>query len=178
VSWNLAADKVENVYIAAGQLATGFASNDPLLGAHKYGSDNFFVGGELPAIVGFSSIGLSGAVVVNGLGSTAIPETGRVWDMWREGATFGYRIPVPNGSYRVTLGFLEPTVTAANARRFNVSANGVVQIANLDVFQSAGARNTAIARTFAVNVGNGTLALDFAGVTGKAIVSNIAVVKQ
>lgn len=178
VSWDLSAENATNVYIAAGQLTTGFMSNDSLVGRHVYGSDNFFVGGELPPIVGFSSVGLSGAVPINGLGSTAIPETGRVWDMWREGATFGYRIPVANGTYSVTLGFLEPTATAAGARVFNVSANGAVRIANLDVFQAAGARNTAIARNFSVTVGNGVLALDFAGVAGKAIVSNIAVVKQ
>lgn len=178
VSWNLSNENANNVYIAAGQLTTGFQSNDNLLGRHRYGSDYYFVGGELPAIVGFSSVGLSGAVVVNGLGSTAIPETGRVWDMWREGASFSYRIPVANGTYSVTLGFLEPTVTAAGARVFNVAVNGAPQLNNLDVFQTAGARNTAIARTFTAVVTNGELKLDFTGVTGKAIVSNIAVVKQ
>jgi hypothetical protein len=97
-------------------------------------------------------VGLSGAVVINGLGSTAIPETGRVWDMWREGAAFSYRVPVANGTYQVTLGFLEPTVTAPGARVFNVSVNGATQLSNLDVFQAAGARNTAIARSFPVTV--------------------------
>jgi beta-galactosidase len=178
VNWNLSAENARNVYIAAGQLTTGFVSNDTLLGNHKYGSDNFFAGGELPAIVGFSTIGLSGNTAINGLGTTAIPETGRVWDMWREGSSFSYRIPVADGTYNVTLGFLEPTATAVGARVFNVSANGAGQISNLDVLQAAGGRNTAIARSFPVTVINGELRLDFAGVTGKAIVSNIAVVKQ
>ncbi len=178
VSWNLASENATSFFIAAGGLTTGFMSNDSLLGAHRYGSDNFFIGGELPPIVGFSSVGLTGAVVINGLGSTTIPETGRVWDMWREGSAFSYDIPAANGSYVVTLGFLEPTATAVGARVFNVSANGVNQIANLDVFQSAGARNTAIVRQFPVTVSNGRLVLDFQGVSGKAIVSNIAVVKQ
>jgi beta-galactosidase len=178
VSWNLADENANNFFIAAGELTTGFLSSDALLGAHRYGSDNFYVGGELPAVTGRSAIGLSGASQINGLGSTAIPETGRVWDMWREGSAFSYKLPIANGSYLVTLGFLEPTVTAAGARVFNVSANGVNQIANLDVFQASGARNTAIARKFSVTVTNGQLVLDFQGVTGKAIVSNIAVVKQ
>jgi beta-galactosidase len=112
VNWNLPAENATNVFIAAGQLTTGFQSNDPLLGQHRYGSDNFFLGGDLPAIVGRSAVGLSGAVAINGLGSTAIPETGRVWDMWREGPAFSYRVPVANGTYQVTLGFLEPSVTA------------------------------------------------------------------
>lgn len=180
VTWTLSNDNAQNIYIAAGQLTTGFQSSDSLLGSHRYGSDNFFVGGELPAVpTGFGgAIGLSGNVLINGLGSTTVPETGRVWDMWREGSNFSYQIPVANGNYQVTLGFLEPTATAAGARVFSVDANGVNQIANLDVFAAAGAKNTAIARSFAVTVSNGSLKLDFKGVTGKAIVSNIAVVKQ
>lgn len=178
VSWTLAPERVDNVFIAAGQLTTGFMSDDPLLGRHRFGSDNFFVGGQLPAIVGFSTVGLSNYVAVGGIGETAIPETGRVWDMWRLGASFAYQIPVPNGTYNVTLGFLEPTVTTAGERLFDVSANGVKQIEALDVFQAAGGRNTAIARTFTTEVTNGVLALQFQGVRGDAIVSNISVVKR
>jgi beta-galactosidase len=178
VSWNLADENAKNLFIAAGQLTTGFQSNDNLLGRHRFGSDNFFVGGELPPIVGFSTVGLSGAVVVNGLGSATIPETGRVWDMWREGSSFSYKLPLANGSYQVALGFLEPTATAAGQRSFNVDANGANQIANLDVYQSAGGRNTAIVRKFPVTISNGQLVLDFKGVTGKAILSNISVVRQ
>lgn len=178
VNWNLSTENATNTYIAAGQLTTGYKSTDPLLGSHTYGSDDFFVGGELPVAAGFGAIGLSGAVVINGLGSSSIPETGRVWDMWREGSAFSYQIPKANGNYTVTLGFLEPTATAAGQRVFNVAANGVSQIANLDVFSVAGAKNTAIARSFPVTVSNGTLTLNFTGVVGKAILSNIAVVKQ
>ena len=78
----------------------------------------------------------------------------------------------------VTLGFLEPTAAAAGQRFFNVSANGILQIANLDILGATGAQNTAIARTFLVTVSNGVLALDFTGLTGKAILSNIAAVRQ
>lgn len=178
VTWNLAADNATNVYIAAGQLTTGLRSTDTLLGNHTFGSDNFFVGGELPAQVGRGSIGLSGNVVIGGLGSSTIPEAGRVWDMWREGAAFGYQIPVAHGTYRVTLGFLDPTATAAGARVFNVDANGVNKIANLDIFAVTGAARTAITRSFTVDVTDGLLKLDFSGVAGKAIVSNITVARQ
>lgn len=178
VNWNLSTENATNTYIAAGQLTTGYKSTDSLLGSHTYGSDEFFVGGELPVAAGFGAIGLSGATVINGLGSTSIPETGRVWDMWREGSAFSYQIPKANGNYMVTLGFLEPSATAATQRVFNVAANDVPQITNLDVFSTAGAKNTAIARSFPVTVSNGMLTLDFTGVTGKAIVSNISVIKQ
>ncbi|MFT4174674.1 MAG: glycoside hydrolase family 2 TIM barrel-domain containing protein [Rhodocyclaceae bacterium] len=170
VTWTLAEDNAKNVYIAAGQLVTGLKSTDALLGSHAYGSDNFFTGGSTP----------SAAVntVIANLGATTVPEAGRVWDMYREGASFGYRIPLANGTYQVTLGFLEPSATAAGARVFNVNANGVSQIANLDIFSAAGANKAALTRSFSVTVSEGVLSLDFVGVTGNAIVSNIAVVKQ
>lgn len=179
VSWNLSTDNANNIYIAAGQLTTGFKSTDSLLGNHMFGSDNFFVGGELPPAPSSGAIGLSGNTAINGLGSTTIPETGRVWDMWREGSSFSYQIPVANGTYRVTLGFLEPnTSVTAGVRVFNVAANGVNAIPNLDIFSAAGASRTAITRSFDVTVSNGILQLDFAGVVGKAIVSNISIIKQ
>lgn len=179
-SWNLSTDNANNIYIAAGQLTTGFKSTDSLLGSHMFGSDNFFVGGDYPPSAGFTgAAGLSGNTVINGLGSTSIPETGRVWDMWREGNSFSYQIPMANGSYRVTLGFLEPSTSAsAGTRVFNVAANGVNAISSLDIFSAAGASRTAITRSFDATVSNGTLQLDFTGVVGKAIVSNISVVKQ
>ena len=178
VNWNLSEKHATNVYIAAGQLASGFVSNDPLLGKNVYGSDNYFLNGDLPPLVGRSTVGLSGAIQINGLGSIAIPETGRVWDMWREGPDFTYEIPLANGSYKVTLGFLEPTATAVGARIFNVNAEGTTAISNLDIFQSTGAIRSAMAKTFTVNVSDGKLTLGFVGVTGRAIVSNIAVERQ
>ena len=123
-------------------------------------------------------VGLSGAIAINGLGTTAIPEAGRVWDMWREGPDFTYEIPLANGTYKVTLGFLEPTANAVGARVFNVNAEGTPAITNLDIFQSTGAVRTAMTRSFTVNVADGKLNLGFLGVTGRAIVSNIAVERQ
>jgi beta-galactosidase len=178
VTWNVSTENATNTCIAAGQLTTGFKSTDSLLGNHTYGSDDFFVGGELPVAAGFGAIGLSGATVINGLDTTTIPETGRVWDMWREGSAFSYQIPMANGTYKVTLGFLEPSATTAGQRVFNVDANGVRQITSLDVFAAAGAKNTAIARSFTVTVSDGMLTLGFTGVTGKAILSNISAIKQ
>lgn len=175
VNWNLSAKHAANVYIAAGQLTSGFVSTDPLLGNNVYGSDNYFLNGDLPPLSGRSTVGLSGAVAINGLGTSVIPETGRVWDMWREGANFTYDVPVANGTYKVTLGFLEPTATAAGARVFNVNAEGAAAISNLDIFQATGATRTATARNFTVNVVDGKLTLDFVGVQGRAIVSNIAI---
>ncbi|WP_151637665.1 glycoside hydrolase family 2 TIM barrel-domain containing protein [Noviherbaspirillum aerium] len=167
-NWNLNADNAENIYIAAGQLASGFVSNDALLGNHRYGSDNFFSGG--------TPVTLNPTTAIGGIGST-VPEEGRVWDAYREGASFSYEVPLANGSYRVTLGLLEPTATSAGARVFTVDANGV-KAADVDVFARAGARNTATSASFATTVTGGKLRLDFRGVTGNAIVSNIAITRQ
>jgi beta-galactosidase len=182
VTWNLSDDNANNIYIAAGQLTTGFRSTDPLLGNHMYGSDNFFSGGNTPSIPfnpsSFVNIPLFLNVAIANLGSSTVPETGRVWDVYREGAAFSYQIPLANGNYRVTLGFLEPTATAPGARVFSVDANGLTRINNLDIFSVAGARNAAIAESFDVVVSGGVLKLDFNGIVGNAIVSNIAVVRQ
>lgn len=169
-TWNLGSDNAANIYIAAGQLTSGFMSNDPLLGSHRYGSDNFFAGG--------TPVTLSPTTGIQGLGSATVPETGRVWDAYREGSGFSYEVPLADGNYTVTLGFVEPTATAAGARVLDVDANGVNVVAGLDPFASAGGRNTATTASFPVTVTAGKLKLEFKGVVGKAIVSNIAVVRQ
>jgi beta-galactosidase len=169
-TWNLGADNATNLFIAAGQLASGFVSSDPLLGSHRYGSDNFFTGG--------TPVTLNPTTVIQGLGGTTVPDIGRVWDAYREGSSFSYDAALANGSYTVTLGFLEPTATAAGARVLSVDANGVNVVAALDPFAKAGGRNTATTASFPATVTGGRLKLDFKGITGQAIVSNIAVVKQ
>ncbi|RJG14460.1 malectin domain-containing carbohydrate-binding protein, partial [Massilia cavernae] len=175
VSWNLSADNAANVYIAAGQVATGFISS----AGHRYGSDNFFSGG-----LGYplTEDGL-GSLTGKAMFKTAVANVSDAadkmqWATVRLGA-FGYDIPVANGSYQVTLGFLEPSTKAAvGSRVFNVDANGVNQIANLDIMQAAGAHSTAVTRSFKVAVTDGRLKLDFKPSVGEAVVSNLTVVRQ
>jgi len=192
VVWNLDADHAANIYIAAGQIATGFASEaaGPLGVARRFGSDNYFSGGvrkNLPTALWTSPLA--------NLGSATVPAEGRVWDAYREEATggdasahtagsgFSYRVDlVPGASYTVTLGFLEAQATAAVQRVFNVAATtgGVTRaaIVDLDVFARAGG-GAAHAETFPVTIGaDGKLDLDFVGQSGKAMVSNIMIVKQ
>ena len=54
-----------------------------------------------------------------------------------------------------------------------MSAQGTTILSNFDVFAAAGANKKAVAKTFTVNVTNGTLSLKFTGVVGNAIVSGI-----
>ncbi|WP_371869512.1 malectin domain-containing carbohydrate-binding protein [Telluria antibiotica] len=98
-----------------------------------------------------------------------------LWAAVRHG-TFGYRIPLPDGRYRVRLGFLEPDRNAPpGARRFRVDAGGTTRIADLDIVAAAGAPATAIERAFDVEVTDGSLRLDFVPATGEAVLSNLAI---
>ena len=56
---------------------------------------------------------------------------------------FSYDIPVPNGSYTVTLLFAEIYWTSAGKRVFNVSVEGQPAIQGLDIYATVGA-NTAL----------------------------------
>lgn len=170
VVWNLPAENMANRFIAAGQLTTGFVSSDPLLGKRTFGSDNFFAGG--------TPVTLPPMTAIQGLGDASIPDVGRVWDAYRQGAAFSYEIPLADGDYAVTLGFLEPVIATVGGRIFNVSANGAAVAPGLDILARAGAVNTATAVTFPVTVTGGKLKLDFEGVVGDAIVSNISVIGQ
>lgn len=57
-------------------------------------------------------------------------------------------IPLANGNYTVTLGFFDPTVSAAGGRVFNVAAIGTSVVSNFDVFAQACATTTAAATRF------------------------------
>lgn len=168
VDWNLSPDNAGNVYIAAGQIATGFVSSD----GHRYGSDNFFRGGQGTPLELDATFGTRFNTAVQ---NVADERDRRLWLAVRHG-TFGYDVPVANGAYRVTLGLLEPDKQArAGSRVFDVGANGTRAIAGLDIFAEAGAHSTAIWRSFEVAVSDGRLQLDFKPLAGEAVVSTIRV---
>jgi beta-galactosidase len=126
-----------------------------------YGSDDFFEGGMAAAID-------AGARQV-----AAGSEFRSLFNTYRQGR-FSYRLPVPDGSYRVRLWFVEPE-SMPGARRFSVLANDVPVLADLDVAALAGGPLIALERAFAVRVDHGELRLDFRGSAGDAIVSAIDV---
>jgi hypothetical protein len=59
----------------------------------------------------------------------------------------GYRVTVPEGTYKVTLKFCEVAYDHAGARVFDVSLNGKKIIENLDIFAKVG-KNKALAMVF------------------------------
>lgn len=87
----------------------------------------------------------------------------QVWINGRAGTAtqdFQYSIPVPNGTYRVTLYFVEMQVKAAGKRVFQVLLNGANLLSGLDLFSKAG-YGSPTSHTFAdVNVSNQTLQIE------------------
>jgi Ca2+-binding RTX toxin-like protein len=73
-----------------------------------------------------------------------------------------YNVPVANGSYDVTLKFAEiySGITGAGQRIFDVEAENVLVLDNLDVYQQVGF-NTAFDWTGTVSVTDGSLTLEF-----------------
>jgi hypothetical protein len=74
--------------------------------------------------------------------------------------TYAYNLPVPNGTYTVTLKFAEIWYTSAGSRVFSVAIEGQTVLSNLDLFATAGA-NVAVDRTFQATVVDGTLNIAF-----------------
>ncbi len=84
----------------------------------------------------------------------------------RYGQKLVYNVPVPNGTYTVNLLFAEMYFTSVGQRVFDVALQGQTVLSNFDIFAVAGAQ-TAVQRSFAVTVSNGTL-----NIVGTASVNN------
>lgn len=92
----------------------------------------------------------------------------------REGAR-AYRFDLPDGDYDVRLLFAETARRAPGERVFTVRVNGVVAFPALDLAAEAGPY-TAVERTVRARAaGGGGVAIDLAGVAGRATISGIAV---
>jgi hypothetical protein len=78
-----------------------------------------------------------------------------------------YSFQIPNGQYQVKLYFAEATPRAelVGARVFNVSLEGSVVFANVDIFEAVGA-NAALIDEANVTVTNGTIVIGFTRVSG------------
>jgi uncharacterized repeat protein (TIGR02543 family) len=103
----------------------------------------------------------------------------------RFGTTFGYNVPVTNGTYDVTLHFAEiywgvnGVAGGIGKRVFSVNVEGQPSLTNFDITKEAGGPLIVVQRTFRVNVTDGVVNLSFfKGTTGvdNATVSAIEVV--
>ncbi|MCB0666462.1 MAG: hypothetical protein KDC80_11590, partial [Saprospiraceae bacterium] len=102
---------------------------------------------------------------------------------YRVGEQFWYRIPAPvQETYTVTLHFAEPNSYVAGDRVFRIIAEGQVIADSYDIVQEAGGNKTAVTLSFEVPVNDGTVDIEFEGLSGaktnKALVSGVEVVGQ
>jgi hypothetical protein len=93
----------------------------------------------------------------------------------RYGVRFSYRIPAPAGIYLVKLSFVEPNATAAGRRLFTVTINGQTSD-TIDIFKEVGLKVEHVIQTTAVSYW-GFVKIDFAGVIGNAVVTQIQLAK-
>jgi beta-galactosidase len=161
----------DSVNIAAGQLATGLKASN----GTRFGSDNFFSGGTGRKVVTPSRRGEGDTSPIKGVAAAVDAE---LYATYREGR-FKYDIPLPNGTYRLVLGFVEPSRDmAVGGRVFDVEVDGGKTITGLDVVREAGAYRTVVTRSVPVTVSRGRLELAFTPTVGHAIVSNISISKR
>jgi hypothetical protein len=81
----------------------------------------------------------------------------RVYGTERWGSPISYAIPIPNGSYRVGLHFIETYWTGLNQRLINVFIQDQLVISALDIFQVAGGQRIPIVQYATASVGGGVL---------------------
>jgi glucose/arabinose dehydrogenase len=94
----------------------------------------------------------------------------------RLGPSFAYHLPVPNGTYQVTLHFADLYFFVIGQQLFDVTLEGLKVLSHFDVFGAAGGTGIAVTRTFVTTVTDGSLDLEFTGVLQHAKVSAIEVV--
>jgi beta-galactosidase len=171
------------VTVTSGELGSGATFNGPepasgihldvgdiagrLLGVRRFGSDTFVTGG-IPAALNQS--GFAGRGAPRKAVTAADPS---LYEYWREGAAFSYAVPVPNGSWTVTIHSFEPSAEVTAAHTMSVTAQGRQVVAPVNIAGRAGGPLRGIALSFPVTVRDGLLRLDFAGQGGTAVVAAI-----
>ena len=161
LQWTFAGKPAE-VRIKAGDL-TGYVAADHL----RYGSDMYFSGGE--------GKGINPPDTVTEKRINVEAADARLYDSYRVGQ-FSYRVPVPDGKYKITLRFAEPTAAAAGERVFDVSVNGKRLLKQMDVFSSASGKLKGVEKTVQATSRDGALLIEFQPVKGQALASSIAIV--
>jgi beta-galactosidase len=97
----------------------------------------------------------------------------RLYESFREGE-FSYRVPVPNGRYKITLKFEEPAA-AVGERVFDVFVNGKAVLKRFDIVAAAGGKLRAVDKSFQAKAQDGALLIEFKPVKGQALVTALAI---
>jgi parallel beta-helix repeat protein len=90
------------------------------------------------------------------------------------GTALSYRLPVPDGTYTISLDFVDSHFAYVGARVFTINLQGQTALANFDIYKAAGAQNKAVRETFSLTAQGGSgIALDLVNVQSLAILSAI-----
>jgi beta-galactosidase len=162
-----APDIANGIHIESGEL------NGRMSGSVRYGSDAFFVGGAPtllnPLVLRAGFNGPKGKQVT-GEGDLALHHAYRA-------GSFAYDVPLPDGTWTVTLHTTEPDPALAATRSFDVRANGKTILSAFSPAKIGGAPLIAVAKTFKVKSIHGRLKLEFIARGGPAIVSALDISK-
>jgi hypothetical protein len=92
---------------------------------------------------------------------------------------FTYTLALPDGAYRVELGFAETYLQASGQRRFAIAIDGKSVASELDIFDAAGGANRAVVESYDVTVAGGQIQIAFVpGSVQNPKVNSIAIVAR
>ncbi|GJM20401.1 MAG: hypothetical protein DHS20C15_03160 [Planctomycetota bacterium] len=95
----------------------------------------------------------------------------------RRATNFSYALPLPDGDFEVTLHFAETVHEANGLRVFDVTAEGVLVVDDLDLHAAAG-HDVAHSESFVVNIADGVLDLEFDASVHEAMLAGIEIRRQ
>jgi beta-galactosidase len=150
---------------SAVRIKSGDISGYVAMEHQRYGSDMYFSGGE--------GKGVNRPDTPDDKRIEVAASDPRLYDSFREGE-FSYRVPVPNGRYKITLQFEEPAA-AAGERVFDVFVNGKAVLKRFDIVAAAGGKLRAVDKSFQAKAQEGALLIEFKPVKGRALVAALAI---
>lgn len=147
------------------RIKSGDISGYVAMDHQRYGSDMYFSGGE--------GKGVNRPDTPDDKRIEVASSDPRLYDSFREGE-FSYRVPVPNGRYKITLKFEEPAA-AAGERVFDVLVNGKAVLKRFDIVTAAGGKLRGVDKSFQTKAQEGALLIELKPVKGQALLAALEV---
>ena len=146
----------DNVVFAVNAGGSAFTASNRI----AYGADKNFSGGSVFKVTG----------AISNTTDDVLYQSERF-------GTFGYDIPLSDGTYEITFRFAEIFQQSALKRQFDILVESNAIISNLDIFKEAGGQNAYdVVKTVTVN--DGTLNIDFRTDIDNSKVSAFHIIKK
>ena len=95
------------------------------------------------------------------------------------GGSFDYKFTVPAGTYRVQLYFAEHSLNAYDARKFDVSIDGVTKLCDFDAYLAAGGHHRGVVKEFdGIRASGGVLDIRFTSKVERAKINAIKIYRE